>query len=331
MPRADRLFALVQLLSGPVRRSLPELAQTLETSQRSIYRDLADLERRGVPIERSDGRYRLTDGSVVRSFALSDRERLLLTLALENPNLQRQDAFRSALRQLKTKLASNLRNMGGPVTMLAGPDRSGVVPPQIIETIESATRERHSISFLYTSLSRGKPEWRGIDPWVILHRSEAWYLIGRCHIHDEPRTFRLDRISQVLPIGQSFERPAEFDAERWFENSWGVYSSPEVHDVRILFDASVAPLIESAQHHPSEEKTRRDDGQLEYRARVGPLDELARWIVGFEGKAVAIAPEELVSRVRAIAAGAARVHQDVRPKRAAARTVRAPRERTDGN
>jgi predicted DNA-binding transcriptional regulator YafY len=59
------------LLSGPNRRSLDELARTLETSPRSIYRDLADLEARGVPIERADGRYRLVEGSTVRPVPLT--------------------------------------------------------------------------------------------------------------------------------------------------------------------------------------------------------------------------------------------------------------------
>ncbi len=90
MPRPDRLFALVQLLSAPGRRRLDELARELGTSPRSIYRDLADLEARGVPIERTQGAYRLLDGATIRPVPLTSQERLLLTLALENPELQRQ-------------------------------------------------------------------------------------------------------------------------------------------------------------------------------------------------------------------------------------------------
>ncbi len=324
MPRADRLFALVQLLSGPGRRSLEELARALETSSRSIYRDLADLERRGVPVERTNGRYRLVEGSGARFFPLTERERLLLALVLENPHLRRQDAFRTTLRQLRAKFAANSRGERGPVAALAGPDRSGIMGPLMIETIENAIRGCHSISFLYTSLSPARSRWRGIDPWVMLHRSEAWYLLGRCHIHDEPRTFRLDRIREVLPIGGSFERSDTFDAERWFQHSWGVEASEEAHEAVIVFDASVAPLIEHGMHHPAEKKLRRQDGRLEYRIRVGPLDELARWIVGFAGKAVAEAPHELIERVRQIAGAAAEAHGERRASRAAARVARAP-------
>jgi len=307
MPRADRLFALVQLLDGPARRGLDELARKLETSPRSIYRDLADLEARGTPIDREGGRYRLVEGAAMRSVPLTARERFLLTLALENPNLERQTAFRGPLRQLRNKIAA--RREAGAAAVLAGPERSGVVSDAIIEAVEQGIAASHSISFFYSSLSSGKRAWRGIDPWVLVHRSGAWYLIGRCHVHDDPRTFRLDRITAVLPIGQSFVRPRDFDPERWFANSWDVSSSSEVSDVRIVFDAAVAPLIEHALHHPSETKSRREDGSLDYRVRIGPLDELARWVVGFGGKAVAMAPSDLVDRVRALAEGAAEMHR----------------------
>ena len=79
MPRADRLFVLARLLSGPARRSLDDLVRELHTSPRTIYRDLADLEARGIAVERVDGRYRFLGTSGVHSLPLSGRERILLT------------------------------------------------------------------------------------------------------------------------------------------------------------------------------------------------------------------------------------------------------------
>jgi proteasome accessory factor B len=310
VPRADRLFALAQLLSGPARKTLTDLATALETSPRSIYRDLAHLEQRGIAIERDGGRYRLVEPTSVRPVPLTARERLLLTLALENPGIESQPAYREPLRAVRGKLAA--RREKSPAVVLSGPDRSGAVPGEIVRSIEEAVAASHSVSVLYDSLSSGKKKWRGVDPWLLLHRSEAWYLVGRCHIHDEPRTYRLDRISAVLPIGQSFQRPADFDVGRWFQQSWGVEalvgSSREENEVHIHFAASVAPLIEHARHHPSESKARRSDGSLDYFVTLGPLEEIARWIVGFGGNAVALAPPFLVDRVCAIAAGAARAH-----------------------
>lgn len=317
MPRADRLFALVQLLSGPSRRKLADLSIALETSPRTVYRDLADLEARGVAIDRDHGRYKLSDGAAIKAIPLAPNERLLLALALENPHVERQPAWGDTLRAVRAKLAR--RNPRTTVATLAGPDRSGSTDAGIVTAIEHAITTNYSISILYTSLNSGRVAWRGIDPWRLLHRSEAWYLVGRCHLHDEPRTFRLDRITGVLPIGTSFERPRDFDAEEWFEHSWGVAKSTKTYDVWIVFDSSVAPLIEHALHHPGERKKRRSDGRLDYHAQVGALDELARWITGFAGAATAVEPSELIERIRNIAESTAAAH---RPQRARAAMVK---------
>jgi predicted DNA-binding transcriptional regulator YafY len=153
-------------------------------------------------------------------------------------------------------------------------------------------------------------------------------VIGRCHTHDEPRTFRLDRIAAVFSIDRDFVKPDNFNPDEWFAHSWGVAAGEPPQEAVIVFDESVAPLIEHARHHPSETMSHLDDGTLDYRVRIGPLDELARWIAGFGGAARAIAPPALIDRVETIAAGAAAAHP--RPARAAAMTRRTSRSRKSG-
>lgn len=320
MPRADRVFALVQFLSGPRFRKLEEITRELETTPRTVYRDLADLETRGYPIDRVEGSYRIALTATVKPLPLTDRERFLLAVSLENPALERQPSFAPAIRQLRSKLITAHGLDRAKVAREAGPDRSGEVPKPVVDALEQSIREEHSVSFLYASLSGRQRRWRGIDPWVMLYRCDAWYVVGRCHTNDEPRTFRLDRISAVLPIGTGFVKPAGFDPDRWFANSWGVAAGEEPRPVVIEFEESVATLILNAQHHPNERKRRLDDGRVEYRVEIGPLDELARWVTGFGGAARVIAPEELIERVRQIATGAAAVHQ--RRAKAAAMTRR---------
>jgi Predicted transcriptional regulator len=315
MARADRLFALVHLLSGGRRYRLDEISRDLGISPRSVYRDLAGIESRGVPIERVDGTYRLMEGATIRPLRLTPGERLLLALLIDNPATSRQPAFREDLRSLRAKLSaancgarSDEGTAEAEVSVLAGPDRSGTIAPAVLSELENAIRDRRSLSILYTSLTDGRPGWRGIDPWALVHRSEAWYLVGRCHVHDDARTFRLDRITGVLPIGKSFTRPPDFDVREWIDSSWGIMEGDAEAESVILFAPSAAPLIEHARHHSSEKKQRLGDGSVEYRVRVGNLDEVARWIIGFAGAARALAPPELIESVRKHAAAALDTH-----------------------
>lgn len=327
MPKADRLFALVQFLSGARRRSVDDLVSELGTTRRTVFRDLNHLEERGVPIERTDGRYRIVQGAVVHALPLSDRERLLLAILLDMPSVARQPAFHAALQQLRTRLRTMASEETAVAARMAGPERSGEVSEEIVRALEKAIHDARSVSILYTSLSeaRPKPKWRSVDPWALMHRSEAWYLVGRCHENDEARTFRLDRIESVLEIGAAFERPA-FEASQWFANAWGAFRADEAEEVVIVFEEQIAPLIAHAQHHPTEEKRRLPDGRLEYRVRIAPLDEIARWIAGFGGNAVAIAPEELVTRVRSLAAGVTGAHEEKGMKRSARKVADRKRE-----
>ncbi len=286
VPRADRLFVLVQLLGGPRFRSLAELARETGATPRTLYRDLADLEERGIPIERDAGRYRILTAAAVRPLPLTDRERMLLAVVLDHPALRRQPSYGRELTQLRRKLAA-VHALPEPVAKVAGPERSGPIAPQVVEALERGIRDAHSVSILYTSVSSRQKKWRGVDPWLLLHRCDAWYLIGRCHTHDEPRTFRLDRIVQVLSIGTGFTRPANFDPEQWLAASWGIERGEAVQDVVVYFEPGVAALIEHAQHHPRESKRCLDDGTVEYRVAVSALDEMARWIVAFGGMAQA--------------------------------------------
>jgi predicted DNA-binding transcriptional regulator YafY len=336
MPRADRLFALVQLLSGARYYSLAELTSTLETSARTVYRDLCDLEGRGLPIERVDGAYRVVPAATIRPLPLTFAERALLTITLANPAFDRHATFGPALSGLRAKLTAAFSGPD-PVAQLAGPDQSGKIGSEVALALEEAIRNRHSISMLYTSLSGRQKRWRGLDPWLMIYRCAAWYIVGRCHVHDEPRTFRLDRIAGVLPIGSSFVRPEDFDAGEWFAHSWGVEAGEAAREAVIVFDRTVAPLIEHGRHHPTETMSRLEDGSIEYRLTVGPLEEIARWIAGFGGAARAIAPAALVDRVQAIAAGAVAAHRTTTRAAAMTRRSSAPRkkrmkvlDRTDG-
>jgi predicted DNA-binding transcriptional regulator YafY len=326
MPRADRLFALVQLLCGARYYRLDELTSSLETSARTVYRDLCDLEGRGLPIERVDGAYRVAPAATIRPLPLTFDERALLSITLANPALDRHPAYAPSLARLRSKLSAAYAT-AQPVARMAGPDRSGEVTNELAAALDEAIREQHSLSMLYTSLSGRQKRWRGLDPWLMLYRCDAWYVVGRCHEHDEPRTFRLDRIAAVLSIGRSFTKPDDFEAGKWFADSWGVESGEPSREVVIVFDAAVAPLIEHARHHPSETMRRLDDGSIEYRLRVGPLEEIARWITGFGGAARAIAPGELLHRVQAIAAGAAAAHRTTTRAAAMTRRSSAPRKK----
>lgn len=307
MPRADRLVELVTLLGGRRSRSLREIVEHFDVSERTIYRDLADLGLRNIPVTRDGRGYRLVEGSQLRPLALTAAERAVLKLALANPALRTSPTLKRRLETLEAKLdAASAAVAETPQALtLATVDRSGPVPAEVVETLERAVDERRSVRLDYRSLSGGSRRSRGVDPFRLFHRGDAWYLVGRCHVHDEPRTFRLDRIEGVRLDEETFPPPADFSLDEYLADTWTLFRGRRSHEVVLRFAAELAPLVEAARHHSSEEVQSIVGGEVEYRVRVSHLDEIARWVVGFGGRCRVVKPEELARRVVELGRGAA--------------------------
>lgn len=309
MERSIRLIEMAQLLGGRRSWRPAELARRFDISERTAYRDIQCLLRlESVPIAPDEhGGYRLKEPATLRWLALTATERATLKLLLVHP------AFRKATkltRKLEEKLdaATRLLEETPPALAFTGPERSGANAGELLPMLEEAVQKHNAVSLCYHSLWSGWQRWRDLDPYAVFHRDNVWYVVGHCHLRDDLRTFRLDRIVMARRLDRSFE-PRVFDLEVFLENAWGVYRSRTLHEVVIHFDVSMAPLIEHGGHHPEQRVSRLGNGSLEYRVTVSHLDDIARWVVGFAGAARVVAPDALVKRVTEIASGAWERHQ----------------------
>jgi predicted DNA-binding transcriptional regulator YafY len=107
--RAERLFGLAQFLASKSGRTLSEIAERFDVSERTVFRDLAALQDQGVPIVFAEGRYRILD-SHPSAVSLDSGELVLVRLALANPALARKRTLVSrGLQSLLAKLDSALR------------------------------------------------------------------------------------------------------------------------------------------------------------------------------------------------------------------------------
>ncbi len=308
MTRGPRLLRLIQRLDARYGRTRAELARELGVSERTLYRDLAGLGEMGIPLAESEGRYRLADGSSWRPLVLTAFERATLRLLLGTPALRKNAALARRLETLAARLAASIDG-GTEGIVLADLERSGPVAEGIVESIEEAIRRQQTLRIDYVSVSSASRRVRRVDPWALFHRGEAWYLAGRCHESKGPRMFRLDRIRVVSLTGDLFLRPENFDIDAWLRDAWSLWGGGEPRNIVVRFAPEVAPLVEHGKHHEGESIDRLPDGSVEYRVRLGQVVEIARWIVTFGGRAVALDPPELVARVREMGEAISTAHE----------------------
>ena len=299
LSKSTRIFDLVHLLSGRRRYTVGEMAGKLDVSKRTVFRYLADLQERHVPIYQDENGYRLLETATLKPLNLTAEEHALLKVALDNPALRKHAGLRGRLDALEMKLdaAISMAEETPRALQLAGVDRSGPKAEGCIEALRLAIKRGQSVEIHYHSLSGAKPHWRGIDPWKVFERSSAWYLVGRCHTHDETRIFRLDRIGGVREGGSTFEIPADFNLDDHLQATWKMFKGDGHYKVHLRFDKSLAPLILNANHHPDEQVNQRRDGSVDYKVELSSLEEIARWIVGFGGKCRVVGPGLLQASV----------------------------------
>ncbi len=233
MSRAERLFGMAQFLHTQAGHTLDELVQRFEVSERTVFRDLASLDEQGVPLDHLDGgRYRVLSQRQ-RPPVLDSTDLALVRVALPATTQRRNGPLATRLAKLIEKVESALRGRpDGPVaTGVSAGERSAAIE-KVKNDLERLVRQQRPATILYRSLSGDGESFRRVDPWELFERGGAWYLIGRCHLYDEPRLFRLERIRSVRAAAGRYEVPPEFDLQGFLSDAWRTYLGSPVKSKR---------------------------------------------------------------------------------------------------
>ena len=208
MRRADRLFLIIHALQGR-RTALParRLADTLGVSLRTVYRDVADLQTSGVPIEGEAGvGYLLRKGSDIPPlmFSADELESLVVgtrfVRAFAGERLAR--GAQAAMLKIDAVLPAELRGRA---------ERSRVFVPQrwheaksgVVDALHAAIAAHHVLNIVYRDQA-GRESTRAIEPLCLACWGPVWTLGAWCRLRRDFRNFRPDRM-QFSATGEIFE------------------------------------------------------------------------------------------------------------------------------
>jgi predicted DNA-binding transcriptional regulator YafY len=222
--RASRLVSLLLLLQSRGRMTAQELADELEVSLRTIYRDVESLSAAGVPVYADRGPaggYQLLDGYRTRLTGLTaeEAESLFLT-GLPGPaaELGLGTVLAAAELKLMAALPRQLAERAGRIRERFHLDVPGWFhggePTPYLNTVADAVWKQRRLHMRYRRWKTPTDVTRTIDPLGLVLKAGSWYLIG--HADGGERTYRVDRILALEMLDEEFERPADFDlAEFW--------------------------------------------------------------------------------------------------------------------
>jgi predicted DNA-binding transcriptional regulator YafY len=211
MRRADRLFQIVQFIRGRRLSTAAFLAQKLEVSERTIYRDVADLQHQGVPIEGEAGvGYRLGAGFELPPLMFTQEEAKALVAAVRlaqawlDPSLARESE--TALSKILSVLPSGVRTAAESLALYAPLPGMNPQAQQTLQTLQAAREAVHArrkLQFQYCDLS-GENSQRTVRPLGCFFWGSVWTLAAWCELRQDFRNFRLDRITQMQTLADQF-------------------------------------------------------------------------------------------------------------------------------
>ena len=225
MRRADRLFRFVQRLrrrGGGAVVTAAALAQELEVSERTIYRDVADLQASGVPVEGAAGiGYRMSRGDFdLPPLMFTDDEIEALVLGARvvkgwgDPVLA--GAAEDLLAKVEAVLPARLKDRIADATLFAVNLRDQSVVAAKLTQLRGAVRQRRKVQIDY--VDRGAEESsRTIWPLGLFYWGSTWTVGGWCELRDGFRNFRLDRIAQTRVLETRYQPTAGRTLQDLFE------------------------------------------------------------------------------------------------------------------
>ncbi|GIH72463.1 helix-turn-helix transcriptional regulator [Sphaerimonospora thailandensis] len=226
--RASRLLSILLLLQSRGRLTARQLADELEVSVRTIYRDVESLHTAGIPLYGEAGHqggYQLLDGFRTKLTGLTAQEAEALFLAgMPGPAAELGLGALAAAAELKIEAAlpPALRDGARRVRehfLLDAPgwyhdgDQAACLP-----AVAEAVWNRRVIHVRYRRWAAPCEVERRLEPYGLVLKGGKWYLVARCD-----GTLRTYRVTQILDLrvlaGETFERPDGFDlAGYWREH-----------------------------------------------------------------------------------------------------------------
>jgi len=249
--RADRLLSLLMLLQARGQMSAGDLAEELEVSERTIYRDIVALSASGVPVYASrgpGGGVRLIEEYRITLTGLTPEEtRALFMMSIPAPLLQlgMGEKFKGALLKLSASLPEARRADERRTRQRIHLDSSWWFQSEqeipCLQTIQQALWQDRRLRIKIRREFFNTEFQQDAEPYGLVAKANVWYLV-----HGRGGTPHVTRVSQIVEaelLPESFIRSAEFDLVSFWEVWCREYESQPPFCARVRVAPEALPLL----------------------------------------------------------------------------------------
>jgi predicted DNA-binding transcriptional regulator YafY len=305
MNRLDRLTAiLIQLQSKRIVKA-QDIAERFSISLRTVYRDVRTLEQAGVPLSGETGvGYSIMDGyrlppvmfTIDEATAFLTAEKLVEKLT-DTPT---EESYKSAMFKVKAVLRSAekdlLENMDQSIEVVRNPYLPHIKPGPL-QSILRGISEKKILTIDYFANHSQEKTKRNIDPVGIFYSGNKWHLIAWCHLRNDYRNFRVDRIHGIVPTGTSITK-VHPSLQSFLKK---ISKEEQLHPVVMRVDKSILKYFGDQKYYNGFVSEKEVNGKVEMTFLCASLESFTRWFMMFGDNAEIMSPDSLKKMIKALA------------------------------
>jgi len=307
MNRIDRLAAiLIQLQSRRLVKA-QDIADKFSISLRTVYRDVHALEEAGVPVIGEAGTgYKLMEGYKLPPVMFNqDEASALLTAAKlveSKTDASISKHYQSALDKIKAVLRlsekDHIEDIDDHVMVMGHPAIVYQPPAELhLQPILKAISTSSVIEIKYYSIEKNETTERKVEPVGVYYMGSHWYLVAFCHLRNDYRNFRTDKINKLSFTEETMSKT--HPPLQSFINQMAV--EREVAEVVIDVEADVVRYLGEQKYYNGFVKQENRGDHVRVHFLTGSLMGFARWFMLFGDHAKIVKPAGLNVLVAGIA------------------------------
>ena len=165
---------------------------------------------------------------------------------------------------------------------------------KFLAPIIEALRDKTAIEMTYQSFTRQKPATFIVEPYCLKMFKQRWYMLAYSPGTDDMRVYGLDRIQAIESSTEKYKIPKDFDAERYFKNTYGVsFADDQPEEVKVKISAYQANFLRSLPIHASQEEIECNDEFSIFRYFVVPTFEFMQELRKYGSELEVLSPQSL--------------------------------------
>lgn len=301
--KLERLMAITMILLNRKRVQAQELADKLEVSLRTIYRDLESLSMAGIPLVSytgTDGGYEIMEGYRLDRQMLTFDELTALVTALRG--LQSTQALEASnidrlLEKVGTLVsqAEQERFSGGHQLQIDfAPWKNSDSERKKYESLLQAVKGLKRIRFHYLN-AKGEDTERCIEPTGLALKGYVWYLHGYCLSRRAFRTFRLSRIRDLQVLEETFI-PRDLTEDQ--NPRWEWKRDANCPKVDLVLRISGDAKVHGADRFEEHEIERQADGTILVRTSLPEGKWLTNFLLQFGTDLLVLEPAYMAGKLQ---------------------------------